>query len=216
MDGKSLIAYLLAEGDWIASESGGEGVQPGQIVVDVGAHVGTFTARALMACAAKVLAVEPDPVNVECLHRNFRKEIAAGRVIILPQGAWSSESTLRFHIGVANSGSGGMITEEEGAESIDVPVLPLDRMVKEAGLERVDFIKFDIEGAEREALKGARETLARWHPALMIDTYHLPDDPEVLPNVIRAANSSYQPVCGPCGLNPNFSNRVVPHVTFYH
>jgi hypothetical protein len=59
-------------------------------------------------------------------------------------------------------------------------------------LERVDFIKADIEGAEREMLKGAAHVLKTFAPKLAICTYHLPDDPEVLEQIIKEANPNYK------------------------
>lgn len=55
----------------------------------------------------------------------------------------------------------------------------------------MDFIKADIEGAERDMLTGAMETLRIHAPKLAICTYHLPDDPEILENIIRTANPAY-------------------------
>jgi len=68
----------------------------------------------------------------------------------------------------------------------------------------------DIEGAEREALRGATETLARFFPELMLDSYHRPDDMQVLPTIIRKANPRYSMICGPC------EETFTPHVTYYH
>jgi Methyltransferase FkbM domain len=59
-------------------------------------------------------------------------------------------------------------------------------------LPGVDFIKMDIEGAERHALAGASRLLATYKPRLAICIYHGPDDPEVVPRVIRAANGTYE------------------------
>jgi len=56
----------------------------------------------------------------------------------------------------------------------------------------VDFIKMDIEGAERHALKGARRLLARDKPRLAICIYHAADDPDVVPRVVLEANGEYQ------------------------
>src|SRR5207248_1330379 len=80
----------------------GRGVRPGDIVVDVGAHIGTFGDDALRRGASRVIMVEPDPLNLECIRRNFRDEIAAGRVVVIPEGAWSKTDSLNFEIGVAN------------------------------------------------------------------------------------------------------------------
>ncbi len=82
----------------------------------------------------------------------------------------------------------------------------------ELGLPRVDYIKMDIEGSEREALKGAQGTLRKYRPRLMIDAYHRPDDPRVLPAIIRQAHSDYASFCGPCELA---GQRLVPHTIFF-
>jgi FkbM family methyltransferase len=142
-------------------------VQSGDVVVDVGAHVGTFGDDALRRGASKVILIEPDPVNVECIRRNFAQEIAGGRVIVVPEGAWSSRSTLKFSTGVSNSGTGSFVVQEEGSKTLSIPVRPLDDILAGLGIGKIDYIKIDIEGAEREALKGARQTLRRWRPVLM-------------------------------------------------
>jgi hypothetical protein len=64
--------------------------------------------------------VEPDPVNVECIRRNFATEIASGKVVVAPEGAWSKPDVLRFSVGVANSGTGSFVLRES-AKSIEVP-----------------------------------------------------------------------------------------------
>ena len=68
----------------------------------------------------------------------------------------------------------------------------LDDMAAELKLDRVGFIKMDIEGAERHALAGAQRMLAADKPRLAICIYHAPDDPEVVPRVVRAANDTYE------------------------
>jgi FkbM family methyltransferase len=198
MKALDLLAYLLAESE-VMARLNDHYVRPHDIVIDVGAHVGVFTAAALRHGAAKVLMVEPDPLNIECLRRNFASEIASGRVILVPEGAWSSEGTFKLYTGLTNSGMNTMVLPEQGAGYVDVRTRPIDAMVAEAGLLRVDFIKMDIEGAEREALRGAVRTLKQWKPRLMLDAYHRPDDPVVLPAVIRAGDPGYQFACVSCG-----------------
>ncbi|MBP3444189.1 MAG: FkbM family methyltransferase, partial [Methanocorpusculaceae archaeon] len=55
-----------------------------------------------------------------------------------------------------------------------------------------DFIKADIEGAERQMMKGAVETLKRDAPKISICTYHFADDAAVLREIIKAANPAYR------------------------
>ena len=118
----------------------------------------------------------------------------SGRVVLIPEGAWSKKSSIDLNLGVANSGTGSMMYKEAGSKVVSVPVRPIDDMVAEYKASRIDFIKMDIEGAEREALKGAEVTLKRWQPRLALDSYHLPDDAMVLPKVILAANPKYRTV----------------------
>lgn len=96
LDAKHLLAYVPAEQEWISSIESQYSVQPGDVVVDVGAHVGTFTQHALARGASHVIMVEPDPINQECIRRNYRDEIRAGKATLAAIGAWSSESSLEF------------------------------------------------------------------------------------------------------------------------
>ncbi len=63
MNGKALLAYILAEEDWIMSQASGHEVRPGDVVIDIGAHVGTFGDDALRRGAAQVIMIEPDWSN---------------------------------------------------------------------------------------------------------------------------------------------------------
>jgi FkbM family methyltransferase len=212
MNGQALLAFILAEQKWLI-DSGSDLFHRGDVVVDIGAHVGTFGDDALRHGASLVVMVEPDPVNVECIRRNFRAEIADGRVVVVPEGAWSSESTLEFSTGVTNSGTGSFVIIEEGGARVRVRVRPLDDILQQIGIHKVDVIKIDIEGGEREALKGARQTLARHRPRLMLDAYHLPDDPILLPTLIREGNADYTEFCPVCSVSRDRS--IVPHALLF-
>ena len=80
--------------------------------------------------------------------------------------------------------------------SDSIETITLDDFVKEQKLERVDFIKSDIEGFERYMLQGAQETLKNFAPKLALCTYHLPDDPDVMSDLIMKANPKYKIVYG--------------------
>ena len=68
----------------------------------------------------------------------------------------------------------------------------IDDYVSENGIVRVDFIKADIEGAERDMLRGVVKILQRFKPKLSICTYHLKDDPEVLESIVKNAVPEYK------------------------
>jgi len=175
------------------------GVRKGDIVLDCGANVGTFARYALDDGAEKVIAIEPAPDNVECLRRNFATEIASGRLVLVAKGVWDKEDTLDLRVDPENQAADSFVIEREGATvTARVPLTTIDKLAGELGLARVDFIKMDIEGAEVNALKGARETLARHHPRMAISAYHRPSDPAEIPAAARAGWSGYRVQCGPC------------------
>ena len=69
--------------------------------------------------------------------------------------------------------------------SVRVAAKTVDQVVRALGVARVDFIKADIEGAERLAIQGAAETISKFRPRMALCTYHLPDDPQVIPAAVQ-------------------------------
>ena len=157
----------------------------------------------------RVIAIEPAPENLECLRRNYASEIASGRVIVVPKGVWDKDDFLTLRVDPKNSAADTFVLHREGTVGIEkVPLTTIDELVSELNLPRVDYVKLDIEGAEPRALAGAKQTLAKYKPRISIASYHNPDDPKVIPELIRAARSDYQMQCGPCseanhGLRPD-------------
>jgi FkbM family methyltransferase len=161
-------------------------------VIDCGAHVGVFTKYALRQGARRVVAIEPEPGNLVCLEANLADEIAQGRVLLVKAGVWNERAVLTLNTGY-NSGAHSFV-EAAGSNvpAQELPVRPLDEIVADLGLDAVDFIKMDIEGSERQALQGARETIGRFRPRMAICSYHAPGDPAAIPRIVREANAGYQ------------------------
>jgi FkbM family methyltransferase len=189
-DGRELDLLTLEQAVGDIYEQRDVAVRNGDVVFDVGAHLGTFTRIALQRGARQVIAVEPDPVNAACFGRTFASEIASGRVQLVEAAAWHSPGTLTFELG--NASQTGHVGGAGGGRSVAVRAVTLDDMATALTLDRVDFIKMDIEGAERHALAGARRLLAEHKPRLAICIYHAPDDPDVVPRAVRNANPAYQ------------------------
>ena len=161
-------------------DRGDAGLRPNDVVVDLGAHVGVFTRYALHRGAARVIAFEPEPYHFECLKRGFADEIDAGQVHLINAAAWDTRAVLHFHC------DGVLSHVDDAADGIAIQATTVDEACSDLGVEHVDFIEADIEGAERVALKGCRTVIRRDAPRMAICTYHLPDDPVVIPAVIQA------------------------------
>jgi FkbM family methyltransferase len=176
-------------------QSGVVRLRAGDTVIDCGAHIGMFTRYALRQGARRVVAIEPDPINLACLEANLASEIAAGQVIVIKAGVWDRKDYLTLFLGSEDWGGDGQsfVSRLDGNRRIEgVPVLPLDDIVAQLKLDRVDFIKMDIEGSERHALEGAEQTLRRFMPRMAICSYHLFDDPAVLPAIVLRVQPTYR------------------------
>jgi FkbM family methyltransferase len=196
------LFFDLAEQSADLYESPGAGVRHGDVVLDCGANVGTFTRTALLAGASKVIAFDIDPRNLECLRRNFAPEIQAGRVAVVEKGVWNAEASMKakFYTNT-NLNTITMANRVETAEQPlvkDVPLTAIDTVVKELGLARVDFIKMDVEGAELKALEGAAGTIRTYRPRLSIATENEPEDVHAIPQWVNRLGLNYQTRLGSC------------------
>ncbi len=188
-DSLSALDYIVTEQLLGIYQQGPVQVRPGDIVLDIGGHLGTFTQVALNYGAEVVVAFEPEATNIVSFRKTFATEIETGRVILVTKAAWSEEGTLQFTSG----GSTFRTTEHNpSGDGIVIEATTIDFVVDDLGLDRVDFVKMDIEGAERFALAGARRTLANHSPRLALCVYHLPDDPDVIMRIVRGAHLSYR------------------------
>jgi FkbM family methyltransferase len=208
-----VLPFNLAEQRRKIYGTGDYGPHTGDITLDCGANVGVTVHEELAAGAKTVVAIEPAPENLECLRRNYAKEIAAGQVIIAAKGVWDKEDFLTLRVDPKNSAADSFVLQREGAVNLEkVPLTTIDKLVADLKLARVDYIKFDIEGAEPRALAGAKETLAKYKPRLSIASYHQPDHPRVIPELVRAARPDYQMECGPCS---ETEHTIRPDVLYF-
>lgn len=141
-------------------------VEAGQVVIDVGCAEGSYALPAL-AVGARVVAVDP---AADRLGRLYGCAAIAG--LDLPQ------LTL-----VTKALSDGEpyprpLIRQIRAEKIWGGMAPvgalwstLDKLVAEHGLERVDWVKIDVEGGELEVLRGGRATLRKFHPRLIVEDH---------------------------------------------
>lgn len=210
---KYVLPFNLAEEKRDIYFSETHKIRSGDIVLDCGANVGVFTRKALDMGAAKVVAIEPGPENVECLRRNFKAEIEAGRVIVYPKGVWHKDDELELNVDPNNSAADSFLIKREGSHAVArVPLTTIDKLSAELGLARVDFIKMDIEGAEPNAIEGAVETIRKFKPRLSLSAYHAADHPVLVPAKVTAARNDYKMTCGPCA---EISFGVRPDILYF-
>jgi FkbM family methyltransferase len=162
-------------------------VKKGDIVIDAGAWIGDFSAYAASK-GAITYAFEPVRDTFQVLLKTV--ELNDNKIYPIQKGLSNEECELLIYKDSGNSGASTIIPKENRIMET-IAITALDKFVKENNIKHIDFIKADIEGAERDMLKGAAWVLKNFAPKLAICTYHLPDDPQVLENLILEANPSY-------------------------
>jgi FkbM family methyltransferase len=148
-------------------------VKTGATAIDIGAHIGYYTLL-LAKCVGpigRVISFEPLPVNFALLEKNVRLN-RLPHVQMNAQAVFSrnEELTITVPDDAPNSGDASILSTE-GTQHFRVPAVTLDSFCSNAGL-RPDFLKMDVEGAEYDVLLGAKETIARSRPKILIELHH--------------------------------------------
>jgi FkbM family methyltransferase len=168
---------------WDAISSG---LSDGAVFLDVGAHIGYDSVKASRKVGdqGRVVAFEPNPNTLTMLRSNIAAS-GVHNVIVQPIACADTEQMLTLFDSTpgGNSGSSSLSRENAGTltRSYTVRARPIDSVVSELGLTRVDVLKADVEGAELLVLRGAAGTLRRFHPKLIL---------EVVPRQLANMNTS--------------------------
>ena len=129
-------------------------LKPGDLFVDIGSNVGSYTVLASKVCGARTIAVEPDPDAAKTLRRNIEINGIEDKVRIVEAALGAFEGKVSFTVG---RDTVNRVARPEDTNVRDVVVRPLDEVL---GGEVPKVIKIDVEGFEAEVFKGAAATLA--------------------------------------------------------
>ncbi|MFH0951470.1 MAG: FkbM family methyltransferase [bacterium] len=180
-----------AEGPY---EYQGVTIGPGDYIVDAGANFGLFAILATekIGPTGRLLAFEPVAQTAKAL----AKTIANNSIInieLVTKALGSANGQIKFSLYdslLSSSGYGHDDQTTKGQELVEQ--ITLDNFLIAKDWPRLDFIKADIEGMERDMLIGAKQSIRRFKPKLAICIYHRPDDPAVIEQLIRDMVPEYQ------------------------
>ena len=167
VDHLQLLLYYLGTFEPEALDAMRKHLKPGATLLDVGANIGLFTIEGAKAVGSRgsVIAIEASPHHANSVKASaYLNGMQNIEVVPVAVGDQDGEATLTLPSG-ANF---GMFTlgNVVGSESFKVPIRKIDDIV---GERKIDFIKMDIEGSEYRALIGARKTIERDQPAILIE-----------------------------------------------
>jgi FkbM family methyltransferase len=150
-------------------------VRKGDVALDIGANLGVVSLRLASRVGpdGQVHAFEPNPAILKYLGKtlshNVNLPIRLHRVAL-----GSEEANLELSLTNGNAGMATLVGSMQKAvhDKITVPVRRLDTILSEAGVQRIDFIKIDVEGFEAQVLLGGREAISRFRPRAIILEEH--------------------------------------------
>ncbi len=147
-------------------------VRAGDLVVDVGANIGVLTdlfAR-WVGPSGRVIAIEPEPINIAALQRRMKRSDLAKIVQIVPAAASDCNGRALLRITPHHAGDHHLVAADNSAgDTIEVDRITLDSLLNAHNKRCPSLLKIDVQGAELPVLRGAQETLSRCRPALLIE-----------------------------------------------
>lgn len=143
----------------------------GGIVIDCGANIGSHTVAYSRRVGkdGAVIAIEAGKLAFDCLVENSKKfensVLCINAAVCDVHGGTAIHSVNEVNVG------GSVVSDEnkEGVESNKIRTISLDGLIQDMNLKKLDFIKIDCEGYELKILKGAKHTLRKFKPILLIE-----------------------------------------------
>lgn len=155
--------------------------QRGNIVVDAGAHVGVYALKTARKVGYKglVVAIEPYEINYQFLLKNISIN-NYGNIIPVKCALANFEGRAKFFIKASNV-SHSLVKASWNSpivKVIEVDVTTLDSLLRKLGIDKVDLLKINVEGAELEVLKGSKSYLSKRQIFNIVLTTHPPHEQE--------------------------------------
>lgn len=165
-------------------------INPGDVIIDAGAFVGDtaviFNQESSGDCV--IHSFELLDENILLLNFNLKKFNISESVTINKLALSDTSGSTVFINKKQVQGATSILGAEEG-EGIET--ITIDDYVNFKGIQNLDLIKMDIEGAERLALKGSLDSIRKFKPKLAICIYHLWDDVIEIPKIIKSTGVDY-------------------------
>lgn len=156
-------------------------------ILDLGAYNGDTAKKFIGLCSnlKEIHAFEPDFRNFKKLNA-FASEQDFPKVFAYNYASWDTDTTLQFSAS-GNRNSSGIGTPSHQTKLVEILAKRPDGVI-----DSVDFIKYDVEGAEYKAITGSRRLIEESSPDLLVSMYHRSEDLYELPLLIKNLNPKYK------------------------
>lgn len=149
-------------------------------ILDIGANVGYTAAlfAEVVSNGHKIYAFEPEPFNFELLNTTIAQRKLQDKVVSIQAAVGAENGSVELWINPVNPGDHRVRTPEfearvNGETSVTVPLLTIDRFVRDRNISSVCFIKIDVQGFELAVCQGMEQTLAD-NPRAVVAVEYMP------------------------------------------
>lgn len=159
-------------------------IRPGieEVFLDLGAYNGDTVLEFIehtKGCYKQIIALEPDKRNFRKLNENT---IGLSNITSMNVAGWIKDETLIFS---NSTGRQSMIAKK----GVEISARSVDSILNG---KKATFIKYDVEGAENEAIRGSINTIESFKPKIKVALYHRNEDIFSLPLLVNEINSDYK------------------------
>jgi FkbM family methyltransferase len=140
------------------------------VFVDVGANIGHLSINVAKNPKTKVYSFEPEASNIKVFEKNISLNHLKN-ISLIKKGLSDEEGFFDFYVLGENSGGNSLLDTKKGGRKVKIPVTTLDVFYKENKIERLDFLKIDVEGAEIKVLNGGKKTLKKFKPKIIFESW---------------------------------------------
>jgi FkbM family methyltransferase len=165
--GSRVLEYALGSFEWEKAKLLERIIKKTFVVYDIGAHVGYYTLLAAQPVGekGKVIAFEPLPRNVKYLRRHVEMN-RCSNVMIIEAAVTDKRGKSSFDTG--RDSFTGHLSQKGDLQIITVSI---DELIAARKIPHPDLMKINVEGAEMHVLEGARLTLTRYEPEILLSTH---------------------------------------------
>ncbi len=145
-------------------------IKQDDVVIDIGANIGSHSLLfASLANKGIVYSIEPSRITFENLLRNIKYK---DNIVPLSVAVSNTNEILNFYECDNDVMSGLKNTDRSGITYVNkVPAVRMDDLAKLLNLQKLDFVKIDVEGLETEVIEGFIDTLAKFKPIVFCEIY---------------------------------------------
>ena len=159
------------------------------VVIDVGANIGSFSILASFITKNKIFAFEPSSKNSYYLKKNL-SNFKIDNVYIIRKALGNINKKAYLHL-ISHCHADNILADSEAhwknnSFIEEVEIIRLDFFAEENNIKKIDFIKMDCEGYELKVLKGASNVIQKFKPRMVISAVHLKND---VKNIIKLVDN---------------------------